>query len=117
MRPFVPRLCSLEPLLPRHAEFVYSILTDMETAWRWRYRGDTPSWDTVSSQMWAGVAVQKLVVAKRTREMAGVATLYGANYRSGFAYLSAVSSRDYNGSGVVSEGAARSWTTRSAPLD
>lgn len=105
-RPFKQRLSELQPLLPRHAEFVYATMTNLDTAWRWRFRGDTPSWDTLAAHLWDGVAVQQLVVAKQTQEMAGIVSLYGANYRSGFAYLSAVAHPHYEGTGVVTEGAA-----------
>lgn len=101
-----PRRVRLEPLLPKHYDFVYGMIADDDVAWRWRYRGAIPSRETMVAHMWDGVAVQKLVVAMDKNAMAGVVSLYNHNVRSGNAYIAAIAHPRYLRAGLVPEGAA-----------
>jgi RimJ/RimL family protein N-acetyltransferase/acyl carrier protein len=105
-RRFSLRKARLEPLLPRHYDFVYAILSDDEVAWRWRFGGIVPSPEVAMARMWEGVAVQKLVVNVEIDAPVGLVSLYNHNPRGSTAFLAAVAHPSHFGSGVVVEGAA-----------
>lgn len=66
-----PRSASLEALLPRHYEFVYELVTHPDVSWRWRYRGEVPSFEQVIRQLWDGVVVQRLIINRPTGPLCG----------------------------------------------
>lgn len=123
-QPLIPRLpetrrLALRPPLQRDLERLYSMAVSSDNAYRWRYRGTTPSWDTFHRQLWDGVLAQYLVIRKNDSAVLGLVTLYNANLSSGYTYASALSTPEATGTGLVLEGlflllehAFKTWNLR-----
>lgn len=47
-----PEPVRLRPVLPRDIELMYTAATSPERGQRWRFRGETPSYDQFQAQMW-----------------------------------------------------------------
>ena len=90
---------------PSDYDEIYRWSTDRRTSGLWRYRGGTPSPDTVLRQLWEGVLVQYCVTTAHSNRPFGLVGLYNANQVSRYAYMLALSAPELIGSGLVLRGA------------
>lgn len=67
--------------------FLFGLLTDDEQRDLGRLRSSSISPEQFPSFIWDGVLTQSMLVDGATGEPFGLATIYGANFRHGFAYL------------------------------
>ena len=97
----------LRPVISADYDHIYRWSTDPANAWRWRYRGGTPSPDTVVRQLWDGVIAQFCVVPIDRDQPVGLVGLYNANHVSGYCYLYAISAPELVGTGATLHGVAQ----------
>lgn len=91
---------------PEDVRFLYTLATQPDTCFRWRYRGNPPPIDRFAADLWANVLVQ--FVARRTGdgEPVGHLVAYGADVAQGYAYLGAVFQPWYTGTGLAAQAVA-----------
>jgi RimJ/RimL family protein N-acetyltransferase len=80
----VGRRFSLKPLTPEHHRAIYQMHLAEDAAFRWRYHGATPTWETFEATLNANVLVQFIVIANQepTKPM-GLVTAYNPNLQDG----------------------------------
>ena len=89
----------LRPVSVSDYDEIYRWTTDRRNSVLWRYRGGTPSPETVQRQLWEGVLVQYCVVTDRSSRPLGLVSLYNANH------VAALSAPELVGSGLVARAA------------
>jgi RimJ/RimL family protein N-acetyltransferase len=82
----VGRAYALRPLSAVDYEPLYRMLVTGDNAWRWRFRGATPSPDEFVGLLWANSLVS-FVLVDRAGQAVGFSQVYGHDFRSGTAYL------------------------------
>lgn len=82
----------LAPFTPAYHQSAYALSIAEPTAFRWRFNGIMPSYDTFERSLHAGVLVQFAVTPReRPEQMIGLVVAYNANPQDGYAYLAAIS--------------------------
>jgi RimJ/RimL family protein N-acetyltransferase len=85
--PLAGRRVSLRPVTEADYDFLYDLAVNPETAFRWRYRGATPSPATFVEGIWHGVLAQFIVVVPpATLDPRGVGAENGADAGHVLAY-------------------------------
>ena len=72
----------LRTLMPSDYEYLYRLATDEEIAWRWRYRGHTPSPEQFQQNLFAGITAQFIVEHLPTGKPIGHVQAFDANDRN-----------------------------------
>jgi hypothetical protein len=85
--------------------FLYGLMTSPHSGGRVRFAGATPSPDAVASSLWDSVLAQFVVEGIASGQRLGVVAITSANFRDGYAYLSALGSPGVLGVGIIAEGA------------
>ncbi|NNN20699.1 MAG: hypothetical protein HKL80_01680 [Acidimicrobiales bacterium] len=118
------RRVALRPIAPGDIPFLYGISTAVTSSFHWRLRGSTPSPENFTNQLWSDVLSQYIVFRKDTGEQLGLVVCHNANFIDGVAYLAALASPRYIGSGAMAEGAAlflegifKNWNFRKIYLE
>jgi len=62
------RRVAIRPVFPADGGFLYAIATAPETAYKWRFRGSSPSPEQFSGQLWAAGRPQSQVLRALTWE-------------------------------------------------
>jgi RimJ/RimL family protein N-acetyltransferase len=101
--PLATRRIRLRALTDRDRAFVYHLMTPPQPGGRVRFGGATPSPDKVLSTLWDSVLAQFIVERVDGNEPIGLVAISSANFRDGFAYLSALGSAEAVGRGLVME--------------
>lgn len=91
-------------MVPSDYDEIYRWSTDPRTTGLWRYRGRTPSPDTVVRQLWEGATVLYCVCTSDNRQPFGLVALYNSNQVSQYCYLSALAAPEVLGTGLVVRG-------------
>jgi len=97
----------LRPIGDDDYAFLYGLGTDVELAYRWRFRGETPSPEAFHSLLWNGTLVQFMVCARDTGSPVGHIFAYNANFRYQTAFI---------GVAVKTSCVGRGWTLEAANL-
>lgn len=99
--------------------WLYAISTASATGFRWRYRGTTPRPEEFANQLWSQVLSQYIVARADTGESIGLVVCYNPNFPDSWAYLAAIGSPKFMGTGAMVEGVAlfldevfRNWNFR-----
>jgi RimJ/RimL family protein N-acetyltransferase len=79
----------LRPVTPDDYRSLHAAELSEELGPRWRFRGATPSPEQWSQATWDSTLAQFLVVDRGADRPIGIAAVHQANFRDGFAYLSA----------------------------
>lgn len=82
---------------------LYLMAVAGEDAFRWRYRGATPSPDVFVQQFWEGTTAAYVAVDRSTQSAMGFVSLYNVNFHSNFGYMQALSTRSYIRTGLFIE--------------
>lgn len=98
------RWARLRHLRPVDVQALYEIANDPAIAFRWRYRGHTPSFEEFSQSMKQGVLAH-FVVESVDGEFAGYVVAYNADHRHGIVYLAVMMRPDLRGVAWPVEGA------------
>ncbi len=113
------RRVNLREVMPSDIGFLYSISTASKNAFRWRFRGGTPSPEVFAREMWSHVLAQFLVTRKSNGHPIGLVVCYNTDFVDGWAYLAAVAAPEYVGTGALAEAVAlfifgvfRNWNFR-----
>jgi len=113
------RRVAIRPVFPADGGFLYAIATAPETAYKWRFRGSSPSPEQFSGQLWADVLSQRIVVQREAGTPIGLVVCHSPNLVDAWAYLAALASPRYESTGAMVEGAAlfideifRNWNFR-----
>jgi RimJ/RimL family protein N-acetyltransferase len=100
------RRVRLRPVTPNDYAYLYTLLTDDEIAYRWRYRGATPSPDALAQSLWQGTLAHFVIERRATNQMIGYASAFDANERNGWCHLGLVLDPGLHGSGWSLEAGA-----------
>ena len=96
----------LREVLPGDYLFLYSLATNPEHGFRWRFRNTIPSFEEFVGNLRApGMLVQLLIVSATTNEPLGIVICYQADFRNRHAYIAVQGRPDITGRGVVAEAA------------
>lgn len=96
----------LRPLTPRDYERLYLQELSLDLGPRWRHQGATPSLESFTQSLWAGVLAQYLVVERETRRPIGLVCAYNANFIDGWAYFAVAKFGEAGGAGRIFHGLA-----------
>jgi hypothetical protein len=77
----------LRPVTPRDYELIQALELSTELAFRWRFRGSTPSPEQWAQTLWRGVIAQYLVVSPGQQQPIGLVLAYNANFQDQYAYV------------------------------
>jgi RimJ/RimL family protein N-acetyltransferase/acyl carrier protein len=94
----------LRPLWPNDYEFLYNLELSVETAGRWRFRGQTPSLEQFVRSLHDGVLTTFVVWQREPTRRCGVVTVYGHDFVAGHAYLAVAGAPEARGTGLMIEG-------------
>jgi RimJ/RimL family protein N-acetyltransferase len=86
-----------------HIEFLYSLATAQETAFRWRSGGQVPPMEVFAAGLWDGMLAQFVVRDTATHRPAGHVQAYHPDLHSGHAYIAAIGTTDSHNSGLMPE--------------
>lgn len=81
------RWISLAPIRPVDYDFIRSAELSDDLGVRWRHRGGTPSPESFSHALWAGVLSQFLVISTADNSIVGLVSAYNADLASGTCYV------------------------------
>lgn len=96
----------LRPLTARDYSFLYHLALSEETAYRWRYRGATPSPDDFQQQLWRNVLAQFIVEAAGSKwQPVGHVAAFDPSHRDRWVHLAAVGVPSVVGTGAMAEAA------------
>jgi RimJ/RimL family protein N-acetyltransferase len=97
-------LARLRPLLPSDHQALYTIAIEDETSMRWRFRGIVPHFDQFVQSLYHKDLLAQLVVSGIARtEAVGFVAAYGADPRSGFAYVATMMTQRLARQGIGAE--------------
>ena len=112
------RRVSIRPFMVEDLEFFYALMLDPVIGRRFRWGGSTPHPEEVASAAWDGLC-QFAVERRRTGVPIGVATVFGADFRHGFASAAVLVAPEARGWALGLEGFAlmvdyafRTWSLR-----
>jgi hypothetical protein len=77
----------LRPVTPRDYELIQALELGTDLAFRWRFRGSTPSPEQWAQTLWRGVIAQYLVVSPGQERPSGLVLAYNANFQDQYAYV------------------------------
>jgi len=97
------RFFRLTPVLPPSSPFLYSLSTNPDTGFRWRYRGSIPSYEAFERELWQGMLAQFVVESIQTGQPAGHVICYNPDLALGHAYVGAAMTSQYLGTGIAAE--------------
>jgi len=80
--PLEGRRVLLRPVGVSDHAWLYLLSTHEENAFRWRYRGDTPSPEVFLRSLWDQVLVQLVVEERSTKQPVGLVVAYGADFQN-----------------------------------
>lgn len=103
--PAIPHVANvrLRPVRDSDYPALYEASTRPESAFRWKYRGATPSPQQFSSQLFDGVLAQ-FMVEDREGTAHGLVCCYNAHADGKFAYIAFIRTGPTNGRGEMVEG-------------
>lgn len=104
------RWTSLRPVNPGDYGWLFDLFTDSSNLHSWNLRGRVPSYEEFPGLLWDRVLVQFAVIANSTNAPIGLATIYSADFRSGFAKFALILNPEYRQLGWSLEGAALTLT-------
>ena len=78
----------LRHLRPADYPVLYELAFTGDTAWRWRYRGDSLRYEDFVSSLWQNVTAQYVIEEKATGALAGMISVYSYRPRDQHAHLS-----------------------------
>jgi len=99
----VGRWVTLRPLRTSDMPFFFELMHDERIGFRWRFRGQTPSFEAFTASMWQGVTAQFVIEDKKGAPL-GLVVLYNVDHRHGIAYLATMVRPDLVGRGWPMEG-------------
>lgn len=91
----------MRPVGPSQMAFLYQLAVDERTAFRWRFRLETPTEETFARTLWPGVLVQFCVHLVTTGEPIGLVTCYGADMANGHANVGGIFAPNIHGTGLA----------------
>ena len=103
--PLVTRRVTLRTVGPADLSFLYATATDPEVAYRWRYRGSTPSPEQFAGELWQGVLCQYLVVRTDGGAPVGLVSAYQADLANRTGYVALLGDKGHDASGLMLESA------------
>ncbi len=85
--PLAGRHVRLRPVLPTDNEYLYALATHPEVTWRWRYRGQSISYEQFVQQLWAGTLVHFVVERRENGQRIGYVQAFDASERHGWCHF------------------------------
>lgn len=104
--PTVGRRVQIRPVYPSDHEYVYALANTPEIAPRWRYRGETPSFETFVRELWQGTLAHFIIERKVNGQALGYVQAFDASERNGWCYFAVMVDPTLFRSGWVIEGVA-----------
>ncbi|GAA0910030.1 GNAT family N-acetyltransferase [Virgisporangium aurantiacum] len=105
--PLAPVLSShayqLTPIQETDLPFLYALAVHPESSYRWRYRGNPPSPEEFTAELWGQVLTQFVARNATSGEPAGLVVSYAADLAQGHASIGAVFTPDHAGTGLAAE--------------
>jgi RimJ/RimL family protein N-acetyltransferase len=98
------RRVRLRPIADRDSAFLYELMTAPDGGGRVRFAGATPSPEKVRASLWDSVLAQFVIERVGSEKPLGLAAVTSANFRDGYAYLSALGAPEGRRLGLVAEG-------------
>ena len=98
------RRLRLRVIVEQDRRFLYELMSSPAAGGRVRFGGGTPSPEKVLASMWESVLAQFVMEGVSSNEPIGLVAITSANFRDGFAYVSALGIPEAQGSGLVAEG-------------
>jgi RimJ/RimL family protein N-acetyltransferase len=77
----------LRPVLPNDVEYLYRLSVHPDVTWRWRYRGQSISFDQFAQQLWAGTLVHFVVERIEGNQPIGYVQAFDASERHGWCHF------------------------------
>jgi RimJ/RimL family protein N-acetyltransferase len=99
------RLVCLRPVVQDDYPFLYSLSTNVELTFRWRFRGAVPRFERFVEALWNDVMVQFVVCDLDTLPI-GHAVIYSPDLRDGHAYAAMIMEPRYVNTGAGVEAMA-----------
>ena len=93
----------LRPINERDRSFLYELMTAPEAGGRVRFAGATPSPEKVAASLWDSVLAQFVIEGMTAGQPLGLVAITSANFRDGFAYVSALGLPSAQGPGLLIE--------------
>jgi RimJ/RimL family protein N-acetyltransferase len=93
----------LRPINERDRAFLYELMTAPEAGGRVRFAGATPSPEKVAASLWDSVLAQFVIEGVSEGQPFGLVAITSANFRDGFAYVSALGLPAAQGPGLLIE--------------
>jgi RimJ/RimL family protein N-acetyltransferase len=90
---------------PADLPFLYAVATDPAVAYRWRYRGATPSPEQFAAELWQGVLCQYVVAHREGGAPVGLVSAYQADLANRTCYVALLGDKAHDASGLMLEGA------------
>lgn len=103
--PLVGRRVRLRAIVPADYEFLYALATS-EHAYRWRYRGVTPSPEGFAQLLWHQTLAQFIVERRENGQRLGQVSAFDANERNGFCHIAMMLDPNLTGTGWALEAGA-----------
>jgi RimJ/RimL family protein N-acetyltransferase len=101
--PLSGRKTVLRPIVSADHDFLYQLSLDERIGFRWRTRGETPSFDGYIRGLFANAFAQFVVARLDSREAIGHVNAYDPNFRSGHASVGMVLDPSVTGKGWAVE--------------
>jgi RimJ/RimL family protein N-acetyltransferase len=95
---------ALRPVTQGDYELIRMAETTGSDSLIYRHRGVTPSPEEFAASLWRGVLTQWVIAEKASGAPVGVATSYGADFRSGHVYVAGIVFPPFRGHGWPLEG-------------
>lgn len=97
------RWVDLRPVLEEDLRFLYMLMTDPSTGFRWRLRGEVPSFEAFVASRSGQGGIEFVVVAKKDNQRLGHVLAHNVNLRDRTAYLGMALAPSVVGHGVAVE--------------
>ena len=98
------RRIRLRVITDRDSVFLYELMTSPQAGGRVRFAGATPSPDKIAASLWDSVLAQFVIEGLNSQKPLGLVAITSANFRDGFAYISALGPPEMQGQGLIAEG-------------
>jgi RimJ/RimL family protein N-acetyltransferase/aryl carrier-like protein len=96
----------LTPVRPDDLEFLFNLATSPATSFRWRYRGAPPSMERFREGLWQQILVQYVARRLDNDDPVGHLMSYGADPGMRYAYVGAVFTPTFAGTGLAARAVA-----------
>jgi RimJ/RimL family protein N-acetyltransferase len=103
MPPMSTQRVRLRPINERDRAFLYELMIAPEAGGRVRFAGATPSPEKVAATLWESVLAQFVIEGVKAGEPIGLVAITSANFRDGYAYVSALGLPSAQGPGLLVE--------------